>query len=127
MTNDPLLHSYRASSTREKIRCLSNHPSTEFKCVLVQDGSTSILNSTYDKVIKLEIKHQKQTDDITSKSTPEKRALCRIPPNFLNNEETKTMVGLFNDYSNDIYNDEPNFQVLKINAMIRNISKWSFL
>ena len=48
--NDTIFHSCRGSSTAEKIKVLSNYPSTELKCVMVQDGTNSILKSKCEKI-----------------------------------------------------------------------------
>ena len=121
MKNNTISHSYRGIKTDEKIRVLCNNLSTEIKCVMVQDCSTSILKSKYANVNELEIEHHKQIGDITSRLAPE-----MIAPPILNNEETITKIEFFNDCLSNIYSNEPSFQLLLLNA-IRNISKWSLL
>ena len=91
--NDTIFHSCRGSSTAEKIKVLSNYPSTELKCVMVQDGTNSILKSKYDNVKEFAIKHQKMIDFFTNEIFPEMIVVCEIPP-ILNIEEAKSKVDL---------------------------------
>ena len=72
------------------------------------------------------MRHQTRIDGITNKIKPEKIVVCEINLN-VKNEEASSRVELYNDYLSDTYSTKPGFELLRLNAMTRNVTKWSFL
>ena len=46
MPNDTIIHSYRGSSTEEKLKVSTKHPSSKLKCAI--DGTNSILKRKFE-------------------------------------------------------------------------------
>ena len=100
---------------------LTKYPSSELKCVFIQDGTNSISKGKFEflndlinieELIKLLVQktHLKQ---------------CEIPP-FLDNVEANKNVDLYNDDINCTYGSEYGYQLLKLNTMIKINNKFLF-
>ena len=48
--NDTIVHAYRGSSTVEKIKVLDQYSKKKLKCVIIQDGTKSILKKIYSTI-----------------------------------------------------------------------------
>ena len=56
--NDTIILSYRDSSTEEKLRRLTKNPSSEFKCVIIQADTNSILMRKNENFLTTNYGHQ---------------------------------------------------------------------
>ena len=58
ISNDTIILSFRDSSTEEKLRRLTKNSSSEFKCVIIQAGTNSILMRKNENFLTTNYGHQ---------------------------------------------------------------------
>ena len=126
MPSDTIIHSHRGNSTEKKMKVLTKYPRSEFKCVIIPDGTNSIFKRKFETLNEFSIKFEELIEVLVQQFTPETVVICELPPSLDNVEANKNM-DLYKEYNNCTYGSKSGYQVLKVLALIKCNNNWSFL
>ena len=116
LPNDTIVHSYRGSTTEEKIRVLNRYLEQKFKCVILQDGTNCILEQKIETINKfLEL-----IEVSTAQYSPDMVVICKIPP-ILNNHDAKVDIDELINAINENFGSRADFEVLNLNSLLENL------
>ena len=124
--NDTIVQAYRGSSTEEKIKVLDQYSQKKLKCVIIQDGTNSILKKIYSTIDEFSAKYEELIALITAKFSPESIVICEIPP-ILNNEDANDKIDHYNRFLNEMYGSTTGFEVLNLNSNIKSLESYQSL
>ena len=124
--NDTIVHAYRGSSTEEKIKILDQYSEKKFKCVIIQDGTNSILKKSYSTIDEFSAKYEELIALIIAKFSPDSIVICEIPP-ILNNDGANDKIDNYNRFLNELYGSTTRFEVLNLNSNIKSLESYQSL
>ena len=98
-------------STEEKIKVLDQYSEKKLKCMIIQDGTNSILKKIYSTFDEFSAKYEEFIALITAKFSPDSVVICEIPPT-LNNDDANDKIDHYNCFLNEMYGSTTGFEVL---------------
>ena len=120
LPNDIIVHSYRGSTTEEKIRVLNRYLEQKIKCVTLQDGTNCILEQKIASPDETINKFLELIEVSTAQYSPDMVAICKKPP-IINNHEAKVDIDELINAINENFGSRADFEVLNLNSLLKNL------
>ena len=111
LPNNTIVHSYRGSTTDEKIRVLNRYLEQKIKCVTLQDGTNCILEQKIASPDETINKFLELIEVSIAQYSPDMVAICKKPP-IINNHEAKVDIDELINAINENFGSRADFEVL---------------
>ena len=123
---DTQLHAYRGSTTSDKLKVLQQYKTEgrTFNCIILQDGTNSILKNRDKDTNELFEKYSELVTYIIDNFEPQQLVLCEVPP-VLNDVAASKKIEEFNMMLNEQFKNEDNIAILKLNEIICGVQDWT--
>ena len=120
LPGDIMVHTYKGSSTNDKMEVIDLYPSKKLTSFTIQDGTVSLHQNPETDVSELFEDYKKLIQQIVQKFTPAKLFLCHVPP-VNDGEDVLTSVKNirikeFNDLMQNLSESTENFDVIPLFA-----------
>ena len=128
---DICIQAYRGSATKEKIVVLEKYSEKEFKTVILQDGTNSILKQKLREVNDLFNEYIELVEVVSNKFKPKSLVLMEIPPirssnhNSIASERISALKKNLENFANSA--NSMNLKLLPIQQMVKKLPHYNYL
>ena len=105
---------------------MTNIVKKKLKCVIIQDGTNSILKKIDSTIDEFSSKYAEFIALITANFSPGSIVICEIPP-IHNNDDANDKTDHYNRFLNEMYGSTTGFEVLNLNSNIKSLESYQSL